>query len=276
MGTTWTDLLCEHLRETREDKLRDIRDRVTADLRKDGGKLLAADVEQGIDDALMIAFRKSTKELLADCLSSVYWSCLNDHMLSPGGSERGVTKKAIASGLAIAESTLSRWQNRETIPDPNKFFVTLLGWRVDAGKIPPYWLPRPDKGSRCVFDSLFVADIARFGIMRTIEQLRVRELSMSPLLMEPIDLTCARLLWRQPEKDSILDRSSGTKNDRTRLQERVLAELKRLVPGELDPQAKVARVEKEWLMAYCLYWFGRPTAIAGKGLAWGAILHEEN
>src|SRR4051794_20879994 len=117
----WERVIKHHLRATREKDLPKIRDQVIERLRKHGDDR-SGQVEDEIDNTLEKTFLKSTKELLANALASVFWTCLTEHLMNPAKPSQRVTQKGIATGLGVAPSNLGRW-GKETLPNPNKFFL---------------------------------------------------------------------------------------------------------------------------------------------------------
>lgn len=250
MSDGWTEVLIAHLRGSRAAALPRIEERCRNRLRQSEPllslipKVFERRLRDEVDDALVAGFRKATKERTANCLAFVFWQSLRSHLRL---REPRVNLPAIASGLGVSTSNLSRW-GRRTVPSANKFFLAALTWSIDVRALSPDW----SASTACIFDPAGFGDVVPRGVAVTVQQIRVGELGQEHAVIGLDELDCVGTLKRDGAGFALICAHGPAAEA---VAEGIIG--RSPLMAVRDP-ARVVGIASEWLLAYTLFDEARP------------------
>jgi hypothetical protein len=242
------EYLIAHLRSTRASKLAEIEK-----ARRDKYKLKNPDrnlddadsvrhLVQEVDGVLAAQFCKSMKELLANCISHVFFSALCGHLKADRNPP--ILMSDVGKELGVSGSNhTSRW-GVTTIPSANKFFLAILKWRVDVRRITNTW---SGTAGAWIFNTNHFREVELQGVAHTLEQIRVREDKRAKFE----ELSIQELVSIRTVVD---DGTAGSLLPRTAEADKAAKDIAKKYPDiPIKDPTVLSDLLRRWLLSYRLY-----------------------
>lgn len=208
-------------------------------------------------------FRRIVKDALADAIAAAFFHNLTGHLAAANATNLRQVYNAVVQLIQLDQSNLDDWLQGKSLPDANKYFLTLLAWPDESV------LRHPPALNRAVIRREAIrCTVNRIAYKHCVQSERRANRSWIELTAE--ELCCICLAVRQPDLYEVFVERRSTGRVQDTFFSSVCSELGKYFPdGKIGKSAdRVRDALRLWLAPYILFEIYRPQE-------WG-FLHESH